>query len=210
MVPPKPEDPTMDETTRTQSSSLAGLLRHNAGEALSIDREGWADVAEAVEVVASRKNVAKLETPFDRETLLRVVEADEKGRFELSEDGSRIRAVSGHSIEVELPLVPFEPDGPLFFGTVGKKRDQIEADGLTAGLRKTVRLSRTLEEAQAIADGRIENRPNSDLGGTAVFEIDAEAMAADGIGFFLNSAGEVVTERVEVRYVSSPSPAPRP
>lgn len=198
----------MDNTERQISTALSGLLRHNDDGQIAIDKQGWADVDAVVSQIARHPRVAKLGVSFDRTDLERLVEADEKGRFEI--EGGRVRAVSGHSFEVDIPLLRFRPAGPLYFGTVEKMAGDIQRDGLTHSSKIHTRLSATYDEALAIARDRAGTHPERDLGGPVVFEIDALAMMQDGESFGLNPAGEVITGKIDVRYVRQIDPAMAP
>jgi putative RNA 2'-phosphotransferase len=82
---------------RRIAKRLALWLRHKPELAtLSLDQEGWADVTSVLE------SLRHYNLECDWERLLLVVEDNDKQRFELSPDASRIRARQGHSIRVAL------------------------------------------------------------------------------------------------------------
>lgn len=170
------------------SSSMVGLLRHNEKDALEIDGSGWAEVGAVVAAVASRTSVVRSGHPFDRDVLFRIVRDDAKGRFEIDPAGTRIRAVSGHSIDVDLGLEPYVPTGPLWFGTVVDHKERIAREGMTGSAKRKVRLLEDREAAEAVAVSR-------GCGGPMVLEIDAPALAAAGLAFGRNTAGEILVDR---------------
>src|SRR4051812_16643812 len=94
------------------SKFLSYVLRHRPDEiGLTLDANGWASVDELIE----RADAASMS--LSHESIRDVVRGSDKQRFALSEDGTRIRANQGHSIAVDLALVPREPPALLFHGT---------------------------------------------------------------------------------------------
>lgn len=79
------------------SKRLSLWLRHKpeAG-GIRLDAEGWAETPKVLATL-ERAGLGGGEA-----RLRRVVRESDKQRFELSEDGGRIRARQGHSVEVEL------------------------------------------------------------------------------------------------------------
>jgi putative RNA 2'-phosphotransferase len=57
---------------------------------------------------------------MDREWLIRVVELNDKGRFEFSSAGDRIRARQGHSLAIYADCQHMTPREYLFHGTVDR------------------------------------------------------------------------------------------
>ena len=185
------------------SKGLSGLLRHNNGEPLSFDSHGFADVGAAVAAMNATKRARNLGVGFDADALAEVVARDGKGRFELSGDGSRVRAVSGHSFEVDLSLEPFAPTGPLWYGTVLDKAGKIVAEGLTDSRKIKVRLHDSPEAATAVAEARGREGP-------AVFEVDAERMASDGFAFGRTANGEILVDHFGPPYLTLLEPGHAP
>jgi putative RNA 2'-phosphotransferase len=118
------------------SKFLSYVLRHEPEAiGLEVDRAGWAAVDELVECAQGDGR------QLDRETIERVVAESDKERFELSEDGSRIRANYGHSIEVDLGLEAEAPPEWLCHGTARKSLDSIRRQGLRPQGRQWVHLN---------------------------------------------------------------------
>ena len=77
------------------SIHLSYLLRHAPDSiGLQMDEHGWVDVQE----LSRRVNEAGKHR-LTRQLLEQIVADDEKGRYRFSEDGTRIKACQGHSIE---------------------------------------------------------------------------------------------------------------
>jgi putative RNA 2'-phosphotransferase len=185
---------------RPLSKALSLILRHNNGHRrLDFDLHGWTDIVQVSELVSTQKAYG------GRGSIAEIVSAvatDDKTRFEIDEDGTRIRALSGHSFEVDIEGEPFVPDGPLYFGTVTDRVDDIVAHGFTGSSKLLVRLTPDRETAERIAARR--------QGDSVVFEIDAKRLAADGQTFNRLSNGEVVTSKFGPGYttVSGVNPIP--
>lgn len=191
------------DAAKAFSKGLSGLLRHNQGGALSFDAQGFAEVDAVVDAMNATKRPGNLGVRFDAAALAETVANDAKGRFQVTEDGRRVRAVSGHTFEVDLALEPFRPEGPLWFGTVVDKAAKIAAEGMTGSRKLKVRLSDSLEGATAIAEAR-------GCGGPAVFEVDALRMAADGFTFGRTTNGEILVGHFGPQYLSLLEPAHAP
>jgi putative RNA 2'-phosphotransferase len=173
------------DLTRT-SKFLALVLRHDpAAAGITLDGEGWADVGALLAGMAAKGHV------LSGEQLRELVAADSKGRYALSGDGGRIRAVQGHSIDVELNLKARMPPAVLFHGTATRFREAIKAEGLLRRSRRYVHLSADRETAVSV--GQRHGKP-------WVIEIDAARMHAEGVEFFLSENGVWLVESVPARY----------
>src|SRR5262245_3155805 len=94
------------------SKFISLVLRHNTQQiGLVLDENCWASVEELI----ARANARGVR--LTRDNLQVVVETSDKKRFALSEDGTRIRANQGHSVEIDLALAPRQPPEILFHGT---------------------------------------------------------------------------------------------
>ena len=76
-----------------------------------------------------------------------MVRTSDKQRFAISEDGTRIRANQGHSVPVELGLLPQVPPEQLYHGTATRFLDSIRIQGLLRGDRHHVHLSANADTA---------------------------------------------------------------
>ncbi len=102
------------------SKFLSLVLRHDPGTIdLTLDAQGWVDIDVLLAAAAAR---GKLIARADFDT---VVALNDKRRFTLSDDGRRIRAAQGHSVEVELALTPVADPPPLYHGTATRVLDAI-------------------------------------------------------------------------------------
>lgn len=142
----------MDGERRLRLSKLvSGILRHFPQEAcVELDAEGWADVDALVEGVRRCWRGRELYQWVGREHVVALALLDPKGRFELSEDGRRIRAAYGHSVRVGIPrrsLSPEELPRRLYHGTVARALEGIAREGIKPMRRLMVHLTDRFEDA---------------------------------------------------------------
>lgn len=182
----------MDAALVRTSRFLSKVLRHAPQSVgLRLDGAGWVDV-EALMRAARDAGVA-----LDRPTLERVVAENDKKRFALSADGTRIRASQGHSVAVELGLEPVEPPEVLFHGTADRSVEPIRREGLRPGRRTHVHLS--ADRATAAAVGRRHGRP-------VVLRVHAGRMHAAGHAFYRSDNGVWLTDAVPPEHIDVPAP----
>jgi putative RNA 2'-phosphotransferase len=188
------EQPTKDtpvgeqSTTMTRRSKLLSLvLRHSPQTiGLELDEAGWAHTDELLACLARS---GKAMSPVQ---LQAVVASCAKQRFAFSEDGKRIRANQGHSVTIELQLVPSTPPDALYHGTATRFLDAILAQGLQRQKRHHVHLSASIETAGAV--GRRHGK-------LALLRVDAAGMVANGHVFYCSDNGVWLTDAVPVTYL---------
>jgi len=126
---------TDKELIRT-SKFLSLILRHEPGRVgLKLNDAGWVGVAELLNAV----NQQGVSLTLDQ--LKHIVATSDKKRFAFSEDGLRIRASQGHSLEVDLQYEPQAPPELLYHGTATRFLDSIRERGLERMERHAVHLS---------------------------------------------------------------------
>src|SRR5215475_15819648 len=112
------------ETIKT-SKFLSLILRHEPERVgLKLGEAGWVGVDELLQAVNGHGVTLTLEQ------LQHIVATSDKKRFAFSEDGQRIRASQGHSVEVDLLYEPQTPPELLYHGTATRFLDGIRANGL--------------------------------------------------------------------------------
>lgn len=169
------------------SKFLSLVLRHRPERiGLTLDAGGWAEVDDLVRCARAHGRL------IDRALIEEVVAKNDKQRFAFSEDGRRIRASQGHSIDVSLGLEPRVPPARLFHGTADRFLDSIRRHGLVRGSRHHVHLSLDRDTAQ---------RVGARHGRAVVLEVDAAAMHAAGYAFFRSDNGVWLTESVPPAYL---------
>jgi putative RNA 2'-phosphotransferase len=171
------------------SKFLSLILRHQPDTiGLALDAQGWAVIDELI----AKSDAAG--TRFTRDDLLHVVQSSDKKRFSVSEDGQRIRAAQGHSVEVELGLQPQEPPAVLYHGTATRFVDAILAEGLKPQSRQQVHLS--ADEATAQLVGQRHGKP-------VVLTVDALRMHAAGFKFYRADNGVWLADQVPSGFLTA-------
>ncbi|MFI0899975.1 RNA 2'-phosphotransferase [Streptomyces sp. NPDC020983] len=164
-----------DRRTVKVSKFLARVLRHEPELiGVALDEGGWVDVGVLLAACAAHGR------PLTRAELEHVVETNNKRRYAFSGDGRRIRASQGHSVTVDLGLVPAVPPDVLFHGTATVTVPLILREGLRPMSRQDVHLSADRETAVRV--GSRHGRP-------AVLAVDAAGLAAAGHVFRCSANG---------------------
>lgn len=168
------------------SKYLALILRHKpeAGD-LSLDSQGWAEVESVLDAVRRRFG------DFDRARLEELVRTNDKKRYAFNEAGDRIRASQGHSIKVDLDLVPVHPPPLLYHGTAERFAGSVIERGLLKGGRHHVHLSDDVETALKVGRRR----------GAAVAVLEVRSGDMPDESFFLSANGVWLTDHVPPQYL---------
>jgi putative RNA 2'-phosphotransferase len=120
---------------------MAHALRHDPAKyGLEPDPEGWVSFDDLIIAIRFERNDWLDVTQRDIERLLNAMEPD---RFEII--GPKIRAVYGHSINLEKPPPIQNPPEALFHGTSADYVAEIMAKGLLRIRRRFVHLSSDLD-----------------------------------------------------------------
>ena len=174
------------KTLNEISKLIALVLRHKPGElGLTMDSHGWVETKALIEKLNERQ-------PFDMEMLEEIVRTDNKQRYSFNSDKTRIRANQGHSIPVDLELLPQTPPNVLYHGTATRFSGIIDQQGLKPMQRQYVHLSDRLETAVNV--GKRHGAP-------LVYVIDAEAMQKAGYVFYCSENGVWLTDSVPPEYL---------
>lgn len=168
------------------SRRMSFALRHAPDQFnLVLDRAGWVPVDD---LLAGLR--------ITRADLDLVVAGNDKQRFAVERDASgteRIRANQGHSIHVDLGLVPQHPPRTLYHGTAAAALDSIRGAGLHRGRRHHVHLSADPDTAYRVGARR--------RGPVVVLTVDAAAMARDGYYFYRSANGVWLVDVVPAHYL---------
>ena len=107
------------------SKFLSFVLRHKPeAVGLEIDPNGWVEIEQLVEKCHQHGKT------LTKGIVEAIVTTSPKRRFAISEDGLRVRANQGHSIEIDLGYEPKEPPGLLFHGTVSSSIESIRCQAV--------------------------------------------------------------------------------
>lgn len=162
---------------------LALILRHNPEKLnIELDKYGWANIKDLIN-----------SGQFTFEILEKIVEENDKGRFIFDEKKDKIRALQGHSINIDLGLKPIQPPEILFHGTAKAFKDSIFKNGINKGKRQYVHLSSDVETAINVGSRR-DKFP-------MILSISAKKMYDDGYKFYLSENKVWLTDFVPSEYI---------
>jgi putative RNA 2'-phosphotransferase len=178
---------TTDKKLTTISKFMSLVLRHQPQAiGLTLDGAGWTGIDDLLARAATAgRNIT-------RDQLNEVVATCDKRRFALSDDGLRIRANQGHTVDVDLGFAPLQPPTLLFHGTASRFLDSVLATGLERRSRHHVHL--TADPATGEAVGRRYGKP-------VLLRIAAGAMAAQGHVFFCSANGVWLVDAVPAPFI---------
>ncbi|MGH8082546.1 MAG: RNA 2'-phosphotransferase [Lysobacter sp.] len=182
----------MTSVSHTKTSKFLSLVLRHEPETigLTLDANGWADIEELIDLANAAGK------PVTRELIDEVVRDSDKQRFAISEDGLRIRANQGHSVDIDLGLEPLAPPATLYHGTATRFAKSIRKLGLVKQSRQHVHLS--LDEETATKVGVRHGKP-------LLLRIRAGEMHAQGIAFFRSNNGVWLTDAVAAEFIDWPA-----
>lgn len=176
-----------DKRTVKASKFLSLVLRHRPERiGVALDEGGWVDVDVLLAACAAHGR------RLTRAELDHVVATNNKKRFGYSEDGRRIRANQGHTVEVDLGLAAAVPPDVLFHGTATRTLPLILDEGLRPMARQDVHLSADRETAVRV--GSRHGRP-------VVLAVDAGGLAATGHVFRVSANGVWLSGPIAPRWL---------
>lgn len=164
------------------SKLISRVLRHEPELAgVRLDASGWTPVEELLD------GLRRLGVELSRADLEEVIGSGGKQRFELSPDGSHIRARYGHSVAIDAGYPPVDPPTVLYHGTPERNIASIRTRGLSPMGRQLVHLHEDVAAARSV--GARRGRP-------IVLVIDAAGMAKEGAVFHRLPDGIWLTREV--------------
>ena len=177
----------MSNKLTQKSRFLSLVLRHKPQTiGVTLDGCGWVEIDSLLKAMAAHGK------GMSRSELESVVANNDKKRFAISDDGKRIRAVQGHSVDVDLNLKRGHPPDTLYHGTVERFLKPILREGLKPMDRHHVHLS---------PDRRTAFKVGSRRGKAVILEVDARRMTDDRMEFFVSDNGVWLVDRVPPEYL---------
>lgn len=177
---------TDKETIRT-SKFLSLILRHEPERVgIKLDSADWVDASVLLDA-CTRNGVS-----LTMDQLKHVVDTSDKKRFAFNEDGTRIRANQGHSVEVNLEYEPKAPPELLYHGTATRFIEAIRKQGLLKMERHHVHLSAETETTMKVAMRR--GRP-------ILLTIHAGEMHRQGHVFYLSANNVWLVDSVPPEFI---------
>ena len=175
----------MSNISKRAGRRLSFLLRHADATECVLSEEGWASCSDLCS-----------ELKITQADLKEIVESDNKGRFEFSDDGTCVRAVQGHSSpQVNRMFLEATPPSVLYHGTPVENVDSILEVGLQSRARQYIHLSADLETAVSVGLRRTKR--------AAILGLDVEKMKDDGHVFYLAENGVwLVRKNIDPMYIT--------
>ncbi|HMP82113.1 MAG TPA: RNA 2'-phosphotransferase [Verrucomicrobiota bacterium] len=181
---------TDKEIIRT-SKFLSLVLRHEPERVgLKLGEAGWVSVDDLLQAVNANGVALTLEQ------LQHIVATSDKKRYAFSEDGQRIRASQGHSVEVDLQYPPQTPPEILYHGTATRFLDGIRKDGLQRMERHDVHLS---------AETKVTFQVGGRHGKPVLLTIRAGDMHRSGFVFRCSANGVWLVSHVPREFIEFPA-----
>lgn len=178
------------EIIRT-SKFLSLILRHEPERVgLRLDDAGWTGVDDLLRAVNQHG------MPLTVEELKHIVATSDKKRFAFSDDGQRVRANQGHSIEVDLQYAPQTPPEVLYHGTAMRFLESIRCDGLQRMERHDVHLS---------AETKLTLQVGGRHGKPVLLAIRAGEMHRAGHEFRVSANGVWLVKHVPPQFIEFPA-----
>lgn len=180
----------LSATQKSRSKFLSLVLRHRpATVGITLDDEGWVDIDVLLAACVAHGE------PIDRAELDAIVAGNDKQRLVVSDDGRRIRAAQGHTVDVDLGYAPAAPPERLYHGTVAEALPAIRATGLSKMARHDVHLSPDVATARAVGGRR---------GKPVILAIRAGDMHRAGHEFRVSTNGVWLTDHVPPEFLDEP------
>ena len=134
-----------DREANSLGRILALVLRH-APEKFNVDMDinGWVNTRELSEAIGNQRRHYHWLRGWHFEA---IANADEKGRYQV--ENGMIRATYGHSIELDLDLPTDDIPEALYYPCESGDVETLLEYGITAGDRKNVHLSRSIQNAKS-------------------------------------------------------------
>lgn len=168
------------------SKFLCGLLRHFPDEHnIQVDDQGWCDTREVHKVLKEKysgMNINKLHA---------IVAMDNKGRYEVN--SGEIRAVYGHSINVDLEDNNEHIPEKLYHGTSESALSDIMSEGLKPISRQSVHLTDDMNEARNVGSRHSDT--------VVLLEIDTKSLISDGANITKRGKSVYTTSHVDPQFI---------
>ena len=178
------------DKTKRISKFLSLVLRHQPQTiGITLDENGW------VEIDSLLKGMASARRTITREQLENVVKSNDKQRFTISDDGCRIRAKQGHSVDVDLGYQAATPPEQLCHGTPERFIPLIRESGLKKMKRHHVHMH---------ADQNLATEVGGRRGKPVLLIIRSLEMHNAGHEFFVTENDVWLTDHVPPEFIDFP------
>ena len=171
------------------SKIISHALRHEPEKyCIVLDQDGWVDINSLLKGI--QENVEEFKS-IDLDDIFNAINSSKKRRHEIKE--MRIRAIYGHSTEIEMNYIECIPPNILYHGTSKEASQLILSDGLRPMQRKYVHLSTNLHTAYEVGK-RKEKNP-------IILSINAQKASSSGIVFYSANEDTLLAEYVPPKFI---------
>jgi putative RNA 2'-phosphotransferase len=179
----------MSQKNADISKFLSYILRHQPEAiGLSLDKEGWTPISELIICAVKSGHI------LDNNIIYNIVNESVKKRFNISDDGLRIRAAQGHSSQqVDISYKEKKPPEFLYHGTAIRFIESIRNQGLNKKDRQYVHLSADRETA--IQVGSRHGKP-------LLLKIKALEMYGQGFKFYQADNGVWLSSSIPYQFIN--------
>ncbi|WP_170117621.1 RNA 2'-phosphotransferase [Chitinophaga ginsengisoli] len=168
------------------SQFLSLILRHKPETInIALDAYGYAKIDEITQ------NAKNIDLVITEDAIRNVVLYSDKKRFKVT--GNSIKAIQGHSFEVNIDEQSQKPPDILYHGIRFKLKETVTQQGLLGTTGKLIPLYPNYYSAFIVE--------NTNKKGPVVFEINAGEMYNDGYEFYLTDNNVWQTKTVPVKYM---------
>jgi 2'-phosphotransferase len=177
------------------SKTMSTILRHTADkEGINIDKEGYININDLI----NNRHMKKFN--LNQNDIYKIVETNNKQRFSLNNDKTKIRANQGHSkhfkdiIDEESIFNIITNPILCIHGTTYDAFSKIEKEGLKSMSRTHIHCAIGYPKDNNVISGA---RNNSEI----FIEIDMEKAMKDGIKFYLSSNNVIlIKDNIQPKY----------
>lgn len=170
---------------KNQSRLLSLLLRHKPEvKNLTLDNYGWCDVEQLL-----------TNTGMDMESLIQIVEINDKTRFRFKDNRTKIKASQGHSIPILPDFKQATPPLILYHGTTIDNKKKILRSGLNKMRRHHVHMTDNLKTSNEVGMryAKYQNK-------LWIIKIDTVAMINAGYKFYISDNEVWLTDEVPTKF----------
>lgn len=169
------------------SHALSRTLRHvGRSQGFNISDDGYVAIEELLNYEPYKRKYNLI-----REDVLAVVELNDKKRFELSANGTRVRACQGHSFDVDVGLKRLAEDElprHIIHGTTVEAWNKIKIKGLSKMSRLHIHMAAGLHDMVTSGIRKSSN---------VYIYIDGRSALRDGVEFFESSNGVILSSGID-------------
>jgi putative RNA 2'-phosphotransferase len=171
------------------SKAISHALRHKPEEyGINLDKDGWIELGILIEALKAKSSTF---SDLNENDVYSMIEQSVKKRHEVKEQ--RIRAIYGHSADVEIEYPEQNPPLKLYHGTSKDNSKVILLEGLKPMSRQYVHLTSSVDGAFNVGS-RKDREP-------VILEVDAYKASLAGLKFYLADKNIWLSKFVSAEFI---------